>query len=179
MLYPQHAVELRKLLPWRTFIIGTRWPPDVAAAKLRKSIGKDAWLFAPLGRAPFVGGASSDVEFVFWRRIGYRNPSLPLIRVVIEPTRHGGTQLRVRMRLHLAPAAFFVLWNGAAVLAGLAGLLAALTGHPRGLLVLPFPLLGAAFVAFPFWLEAREAEHLLRAIYADAPEPPDAAGAYR
>jgi hypothetical protein len=179
MLYPQHAVKLRELLPWRSFTIGTRWPPGVAAAALRKCIDKDGTgLFAPRGKAPFKEARSSDVEFVFSRRIGLRNPSLPVIRVVIDPTRHGGTRLHVRMRLHLFVAAFSALWMGGAVLAGVVGLLMALTGRPSALLLLLAPLLGAAFFGFPFMDEADKAEQLLRAIYADAPERPDQ-GAYR
>jgi hypothetical protein len=179
MLYPQHAVELRKLLPWRRFTIGTRWPPDIAAAALQKSVDKDGTgLFAPRGKAPFQEAGSSDVEFVFRRRIGLRNPSLPVIRVVIDPTGHGGTRLHVRMRLHLVVAAFSALWMGGAVLAGVVGLLMALTGQPSALLMLLAPLLGVAFFGIPFMDEADKAEQLLRAIYADAPDRPDQ-GAYR
>jgi hypothetical protein len=84
------------------------------------------------------------------------------------------------MRLHLLELPFVVLWIGGAIAAGVVGLfMAVFRGRPDGLLALLFPLVGVGLMASLFGDEARVAERLLRAIYADSPELPEGRSAYR
>jgi hypothetical protein len=175
------AVFLRELIPWRTFVIETRWPPEVAAIEVKKVIDKPT-LFGAIGDAPFVGKAKSQTEFVFRRRISYRNSFLPIIRAVVEPSHNGGARIRVRMRMYLFAMGFLLVWSTGGAFAGLAGLVALSEGQVAGLVGVAFPLFGLALTCVPFALEARIAERLLRAIYAAAPPlppPPETGQAYR
>ena len=176
-------MHLRELIPWRSFFIGTRWSTDQAFTELEKAIDRDKSLFGTGGgSAPFVGDIRRTSEFLFWRRIGYRNSFLPIIRVVLEPSHHGGTRLRVTMRLHLFVMAFMAVWMTGTTVGALLSLAAVFAGRPAGLLAFALPLVGAAITGVPFALEARAAERLLRSIYEDAPalpEPPDTGRAYR
>jgi hypothetical protein len=170
------------LIPWRAFDIGTSWSPAVAVIELKKSVDQHTLFFGGGGNAPFVGDVRGETKFLFRRRIAYRNSFLPIIRVVVEPSHHGGTRLRVTMRLHLFVTAFMAVWMTGGAVGAVGGLAAVFAGQPAGLVALAFPLFGAGLVGIPFALEARRAESLLRSIYANAPalpEPPDTGQAYR
>jgi hypothetical protein len=176
------ASILRAAVPWRSFTIDTSWPPEVAAIEIRKVIDAPT-LFGGGGCLPFVGTARGEKEFVFRRRIGYRNSFLPVIHAVVEPSHHGGARVRVRMRMYAVVIAFMAFWlTGASFGAGSAGVVALLHGQASGLLMLLFPLFGVAMVCVGFSLEARKAEKMLRALYAVAPAlppPPETGQAYR
>jgi hypothetical protein len=170
------------LIPWRALDIGTSWSPEVAVIELRKFVDQGTLLLGGVGDAPFVGDIRGKSEFRFQRRITYRDSFLPMIRVAVEPWHHGGARLRATMRLQLFVMAFMAVWMTGATLGAIAGLVAAFSGQPAGLLVLVLPLFGAGLLGIPFAFEARNAEILLRSIYGDAPalpEPPDTGQAYR
>ena len=166
-------MQLRDLIPWRAFDIETRWSPEVAAVALRRAIDEGSLLFGRGETASFVGHVRGPLgpfaEFTFKRRITYRNSFLPVIRVVVEPGRDGGTRLRVTMRLHFFVIAFMSVWMTGAIAGALGGLSAAMAGNAHGLGALVFPLFGVGMAVVPFALEAREARKLLCFIYADAP----------
>jgi hypothetical protein len=172
---------LHHLIPWRTFVVETAWSPEVAAIELGKIIEKPV-LFAR-GEAPFVGKAVTATEFVFRRQISGRNSFLPRIHAVIEPSHHGGSHIRVDMRMHIAVIAFMAVWMTGATCGSLTvGIAAVHQGREAALPWVLFPLFGAAMIAIGFAPEARKAEHLLRALYARAPalpSPPDTGQAYR
>lgn len=141
----------------------------MAALELKKVIDKPTF-FGGSGDKPFVGRAESETEFRFRRRTAYRSLP-PMIRVFVEPLRHGGTCLHVHMRLHLFAAVFMACCMTVATI-GAVRLLC--EGQPRGLIGLTlFAVLGAGLTGVPFALEAREAEKLLRTVYAAAPAPPE------
>jgi hypothetical protein len=82
-------MRLRELFPWRDFTIETSWSPDVSAGALGKHIDEPR-LFSQ-GCAPFVAslfprGSSGGREFHFRRNISGKNPSLPMILAVVEPS---------------------------------------------------------------------------------------------
>jgi hypothetical protein len=165
-------MQLRDLLPWRDLVIETSWPPNVAVIEIRKRTIKPRGfgLFNFLGddEEPFVGGALSDTEFRFWRRISYRNSFLPIIHAVVEPSHSGGASVRIRMRLHVFVIGFLLIWMTGATFGCVFGLVALAHGEPAGLIALAFPVFGVALVTIPFAIEARNAEVLLREIFAPA-----------
>ena len=153
-------------------MIDTSWAPHVARIELRKNMDEPKLLSTP-GEAPFIGKAISDVELHFHRRIAYRNSFLPRIRATLEPSYHGGSRLRVRMQLHPLVLAFMGVWMTFATFGGLAiGIAALAHGQIAGLFALAFPVLGASICSIPFAIEARNAEGLLRDIFAPAPALP-------
>jgi hypothetical protein len=152
---------LHEVLPRRSFVIDTCWPPEVAAIELKKVIDESTFFGRGRGgNTPFVGMAESETAFVFRRRAGHRK-SLPMVRVVIEPMRHGGARIRVNIGV-LGEAMAFL--------------------EARGLLGLATPFFAVVGALAAFGPEADRAEQKLRAIYASAPAlpaPADAQGAYR
>jgi hypothetical protein len=174
-------VRLRELIPWRTFVVETRWPPEIAAVEVKRAIHQPT-LFGSGGDAPFVGKVKSETEFVFRRRISYKNSFLPIVRAIVEPSRHGGARIRVRMRMHSFALCLILVWITGGAFAVLAGLVALFEGQMAGLIGIAFPVVGLGLACTPFALEARVAERLLRAIYAAAPAlppPPETGQAYR
>jgi hypothetical protein len=165
-------VQLRDLIPWRTFTIGTSWPPDVAVIELKKRVDQSRFLSSGRRDAPFVGDIRGASDFKLRLRMAYVRAQT-ITRVVAEPSHHGGTLFRVTVRLPVAALAFMGMWMTAATLVGLEGVVAAIMGRPAALLVLGFPLVGTAFMGIPFALEARKAESLLRTIFVSAPALPD------
>jgi len=174
-------VQLRDLLPWRELIIDTSWSPSVAAIELRKSIQ---------GPPPLSGGDdalfSGRVEggrFHFSRRVAYKNSFLPVIQAVVEPSHHDGARVRIRMRLHAFVLVFVLAWTAIAAVFGVAVAISVVSrGRAMGLVGLLAPLFGVAIGSIPFALEARNAERLLRDVFARAPALPEAqktGGAYR
>ncbi|AKU99194.1 hypothetical protein AKJ09_05858 [Labilithrix luteola] len=165
-------MQLRDLLPWRTFDITTCWSPEVAIVELKKRVDKGGMLFGGTGTAPFVGRVRGTSEFELRRRIRGQNAFLPNIRVVVEPWHRGGARLGVTMRLHAFVALFMAVWMTGATVGALAVLPAIIAGNAALLPWLAFPLFGVGIVGISFALEASKAENLLRAIYVDAPALP-------
>jgi len=159
---------LHDLLPGRTFVVETDWSPGVAFIELKKHVAPRGWFGG--GDSTFVGAPTEGPEFTFSRRIRYHSPFLPVIDAVVEPSPERGAKIRVSMRLHLTVLAFMTVWMTGACAASLAGIAAALFyGRPAGLIALLVPLVGGWFASSSFALEAREAEALIREIFARAP----------
>jgi hypothetical protein len=159
----------RDLLPWRSFVFETSWSPSTAVVEIKKRVGPRRW-WPQRSDSPFVGASTGEYTFKFRRKISYRNPSLPVVCVVVQPAAHGGARVEVKMRLHFAVVPFLSVWMTGACLLGLGGLFAAVfRGKPEALVALLMPLFGAGFISFPFELEAREAEKLIREIFVAAP----------
>src|SRR5690242_13094827 len=92
------------LLPWRDFVIETRWPSGVAALELRKRIEKSR-RFIPSDES-FIGSAITDTEFDFAHATADHNPFVPLVRASVEASRRNGARVRVRIRFHVVAVAF-------------------------------------------------------------------------
>jgi hypothetical protein len=178
-----NGMRARDLLPWRTFVVETKWPPSVAVIEIRKQVGTVRGLLGGGGDneyAPFVGTEDRG-RFHISRRIGNERSVRPRLEVAVEPSHHDGSRVVVRVD----PDAKMLLLVSFAVAVGLivAGFAVAADGlGPQLLLALPIAAaLGAALVV-PSALEARESERLLREIFAAAPAlpaPPETDDAYR
>ncbi len=173
-------MHLRELLPWRDFVVDTSWPPGVAHTEIAKEVATPRWMgvagegASGTGDALFVGRAEGPGRFRFTRRIGYRNSFRPVIQVVVEASHHGGSRLRVRMRLHPFVMVFVGLWLTLATLIGLpVGVLGLAQGQIAALVGLVMPLFGVGITCIPFAVEARIAERALRDLFAAAPALPE------
>jgi hypothetical protein len=168
--YLRTLMQPRDLLPWRELTIETRWSPDVAAAELAERIGKRTFFGG--GDTLFVGDRLNEREFRFSRRIAYRNSFVPVIRAVVEASDHGGSRIRIRMKLHALVMPFMAFWMTGATCGGLpAGIASLWQRNVWGLIGLALPVFGAALVTVPFAIEAQSAERLLRDLFASAPNP--------
>lgn len=166
------------LIPWRDFIIDTRWSPAVADVELRKRVEG----LLGTGDAPFRGRSVGQAQYKLHRAISYRNSFLPVIHATIEPGHRGGARVRIRMRLHAGVAVFMPIWMTGAMAAAIAGIVGLAHGQGAGVVGLAMPIFGAGLTVIPFALEARTAERLLREVYAPAPAlpaPPETGEAYR
>ena len=158
----------RDLLPWRDITIDTSWPPAVVHTELAKQMDPPR-LRGDSGDGPFIGEALSQGHFRFRRHIGYRKALRPTLVAIVEPAAHGGSRIRVHMRLHPMTAILLSLWLALATFIGVPlGVQTAVVG----LLMLVF---GAAITCIPFALEARSSERMLREIFAKAPARPEPA----
>ena len=159
-------MHARDLLPWRDFVVETRWSPGVAAIELKNRVGPRR--FYAGGGTPFVGESVNEAEFRFRRAISYRNSFLPHIQVAVEPAGDRGARVHVRMRMHPAVLTLTVLWLVGMTIAAIAELSTPWHRH-AGPMALVMPVIGIVVVVLSFGLEARKAEAMLREIYAPAP----------
>jgi hypothetical protein len=168
--YFRRLMQMRDLLPRRDLVVETSWPPDVAANELATRIGKGRFFGG--GHTLFVGDRLNEREFRFSRRISYRNSFLPVIRVVIEDSDHGGSRVRVRMRLHAFVLAAMALYMTVATFIGLPlGFVLLSRRDTSAVIPLAMPVFGATLTTVSFAVEAQKAERLLRDIFAGAPKP--------
>jgi hypothetical protein len=158
---------MRELLPWRDLAIETSWPPSVAAIEIRKRISEPRALAN--GDEPFLGGPLGEHEFRF--RL-HRSQEFPLtVHARVEEGPRGGACVRVRMRLPDVAAIAFLAW---ATIATLFALEALIRGQILGLLAPVLIVAVIRVVTLPFVFAAREAERILREVFAAAPALPDA-----
>ena len=83
----------RDLLPWRSFVFETSWSPSTAVVEIKKRVGPRRW-WPQRSDSPFVGASTGEYTFKFRRKISYRNPSLPVVCVVVQPAAHVREQAR-------------------------------------------------------------------------------------
>lgn len=174
---------LRSLTPRRDFVIETSWPPDVAWAELQRWVdppavgGEKILTFLgtrdPAGTAPFIGQVTGPTQLTFSRRTPTRNLTLPIVRVGVEPSHHGGARVVVAMRPSRIALLVAGVWISGAVLIA-AGMLTSSLPDTVGnwLIVMAIPLFAAAISYLPSSTEGLKAERLLREVFAPAPAYP-------
>jgi hypothetical protein len=154
----------------RDFVIETRWPPTVAAVEIQKRIAAPGG--PSEGDEPFLGRSLSKTEFRFSRAPSHRNNLLPVIDATVVDSQREGARVEVRVRLHDAVLVFIVLTIAVAIM----GPIAAGVPVDTAIRWLPviFTLLLAGFRLYhaAFTREARQAEAILREIFAAAPPLP-------
>jgi hypothetical protein len=119
-------MRARELLPWRNFVIGTSWSPDIAIVEIQKRVGVRGFLDMGGGSEPFAGRLVNGNEFHFSRRISYRNSFLPVISATVEPSHREGARIRVTMRMNLFVMVFMTIWMTGATFGGVTVFVAAL-----------------------------------------------------
>ncbi len=156
-----------RLLPYERLELRSPLGPDEAAARLTAAVAARRWSFkAP--PEPFTGWVRGR-QFEVMRTIRYRNSFLPVVTGEIAPDA-AGARIRVVMRLHLAVAAFMIVWFGFVLTFAVAAVVSMLRHSPDapGYTFLAVPAAMAAFgyglVSLGFWPEVRKARTLLAEI---------------
>jgi hypothetical protein len=180
-------MRLHELQPWRSFVIETRWSPEVAITELQKRIDVPGFFDLGEGTAPFAGRRLKNKDaFGFSPRAsapGQANGFKPVVHAAVEPSHRDGARIRVTMRMQLFTMVFMMAWMGGATYGALTFLVRTLPdGNLAGVFALLLPMFGVFLYIRGFVLEARKSEHMLREIFASAPAlpaPVDTGVAYR
>lgn len=178
-------MRITELIPWRRFVIETRWPPDVVATELRKLVDAPGTFFGADSDRPLTG-RMLDRGARFTPTIRGKNSWAPVVRVIVEPSHREGTRLRVTVHFNFFVTAFSAIWIAAFLILMIGGVL---TMADQGLSILPtiavialFFGLFVALICGSFMRYARNSERVLREAFARAPalpEPVDTGTAYR
>lgn len=163
-------MNLRDLLPWRDFVVDTRWPPEVAVAEIQKRVGQPQ-LFGWGETAPFVGHRAGNAFRLNLKKSALQKGRGPaVIDAVVEPSHHNGARIRVKMRL-TSSLSFVLLASIVFLVLCVSGARAEMKGVNA--VFLSFGLLFySTLVAIMFVFQANKAERLLREIFARAPALP-------
>jgi hypothetical protein len=149
-----------RFLPYQRLTLRTDAPPDVVVAKLSTLVStRRVALSAPL--EPFRGvieGRRFKLLRVLGGLFGARNSWQPLVVGEVVPAA-GGSEIRVRMRLHLLVAAFTVMWFGGLLVGAVSMLLSSRIGE--GAAALGMAAVGYAMTSWGFWPEVARARRLL------------------
>jgi hypothetical protein len=150
----------------RDFVIETRWPPTVAAIEIQKRMAAPAT--PRQGDEPFLGGSLSKTEFRFSRASSGRNNLLPVIDAAVLDSDRNGARVEVRVRLN----GTLLVMIGFTIAVAMVGAVAAGVSGLWWLAACPLLIAGCKAYHAAFKREARQAEAILREIFARAPALP-------
>jgi hypothetical protein len=161
---------LRALLPWRDFVIDTRWTPDVAIVEIRKRLGRPQ-LFGWGESAPFVGELNGNAFRFRHEKAPLRKGTGPaVIDAVVEHSHHNGARIRVTMRVNMSSMVSLIIFVGFIAFTVLRA--PADAKWAMGAFVSFGLLFFGSVTVIRFASQANKAERFLREIFANAPAFP-------
>ncbi len=161
-----------KLLPFESIIYKTHLEPDYVLGLMERAIEPKRTfrinsLFGSGKFKDYEGKLNEDGSFDIRRIISYRNSFLPVIKGQIDQD-FNGTQIKVKMRLHLVVLIFMMLWSVGVSLALVIALLFGIVGnevHPISFIPLGMLLFGYAITMGGFKYESTKSKKFLAKLF--------------